>query len=641
PFIKAGWPSQPQESTLLEVIDDTLLVVFRELNLAEGIDGEDNDSTIELVFLGAVNDNDGSTLDTIPEIIVFERGDSSPGAANSDVGVSLILADGGVTDEFFISRDDFVETGFEIDTQEIGDGQELGVVGLDMNEFSGAGYDPATDTVVGALFGSRGSGADIFGVFGTSSSPITLRDHGDAPDSYGTLLASGGPRHVLSNQVYIGTTPDFDLDGEPSALADAATDEVLADAFILPSPPSPLGPGDTYSVNVIIENISGATALLCGWIDFNNDGDFDNVDGTIGALNAERACVTVADGSISTGATPTQATLNFILPNDITEPPDSNFLSRFRITTDWTTSVDASPLGDASDGEIEDHRISSAGTLPVSVIGFESSALGSDLQVRWTTASETHNAGFHLWADYGRGLQRLTAEAISAQSGDAATSRAYEVILENVDIGGAVGLALSAIDYRGEEAFYGYFEAGRNFGSDQAIGNIDWSDIGRSARGRMEALPAMTQGVPEAVSVVFGQSGMADVSASALLAAGLNLDGIATDRIAVTLKSEAVAREITNSVITAQGVEVFGPNSSIRFWARTPDFPDALYLDHYHFQVSEDPTKVRLAEVATTGLGIFSDRFESAQSTAATTTSYWARDLYAVDRSYHFSSPLQ
>jgi len=640
PFNKAGWPIPPniQETTNLDIIDDTLLVVFRSFNLNEGIDGEDNNSTINLDFVRAVNDNDGSTLDTVPEIIIFERG------LNSDVNVQLVLADGGLSNTLFVPRADFVDTGFNIDTVEItgAGGQALGVVGLDLNAFSGTGFDPATDTVVGLRFGSAGNGADIFGVFGTSTNPVILRDYGDAPDSYGTLTAANGPRHVLNNRIYIGTTPDLDDDGEPSAQADAAIDEDPTDSITLPNPPTPLGPGDTYSVTVAVTNLTGSDALLCGWIDFNDDGSFANTDGSVGATNAERACATVADGSISTGSTPTEVTLDFILPNDIVEQPpgDEFFISRFRITTDWTSSAGASPQGDASDGEVEDHRISSAGTLPVSVIGFESEMNGDGLVLRWTTASETHNAGFHIWADYGRGLERLTERAIPSQSGDAATSRQYETVLEGIEGAGIRSLALSAIDFRGKEEFYGRFSPDRSFGTGQTVAEIDWPSIRRDATARADARPSRTDEEIAAVSVRFDASGMAEVTASDLAAAGLNLEGVPVDRIAVSLKDAGIAREATNPVIDDQGVVRFGPQSGLRFWVRTPEFPDALYLDHYRYRISEDPARVVAARVAVTGVSLFSDRFQGSLAPQSTALDYWASLRYAEDRSYHFSSPL-
>ena len=45
-------------------------------------------------------------------------------------------------------------------------------------------------------------------------------DFGDAPDSYSTLLGSGGPSHVLGSSVFMGPSVDPEPDGQPSVLAD-------------------------------------------------------------------------------------------------------------------------------------------------------------------------------------------------------------------------------------------------------------------------------------------------------------------------------------------------------------------------------------------------------------------------------------
>src|SRR6056297_127481 len=134
PFVKAGYAGASQESTDIDVINATLLQVFRTLNIMEGVDGEDENFRLELIFERGVRDNNGGALDAIPEVIIFERG------LNSDVAVQLLLADGGVTNELTIDRDDFRDAGVNADTVEIGGSQPMGVVGVDLNAFSGAGF---------------------------------------------------------------------------------------------------------------------------------------------------------------------------------------------------------------------------------------------------------------------------------------------------------------------------------------------------------------------------------------------------------------------------------------------------------------------------------------------------------------------
>jgi len=346
PFAKAGFPNAPQESQDVDVINATLLQVFRSLNLMEGVDGEDENFRLQIVFENGIRDNNGSAVDPTPEIIIFERG------LNSDVAIQLLLEDGGVTDELTIPANAFRDSGINADTVEINGGQPMGVVGIDLNEFTGAGFNPTTDVVVGARFGSAGGGADIFGVFGTTLSPIDLRDRGDAPDSYGTLNASNGPSHVLDRNLFIGLPPDPELDGQPSA--DATGDDPVGTAdesLLYQFPSGSFVPGDTFSVTVPVFNQTGASALICGWVDFNRNGSFQNADANSGSnSNSERICATVSNGSVSTGTNPDTATLDFIVPADYNTASSSGVFARFRITSDWTQASDASPLGPARTG---------------------------------------------------------------------------------------------------------------------------------------------------------------------------------------------------------------------------------------------------------------------------------------------------
>jgi large repetitive protein len=108
------------------------------------------------------------------------------------------------------------------------------------------------------------------------------RDFGDAPDSYKTLQASGGPSHGIVPGMSLGARVDRDLDGQPSASAtgddsngaiDPATGQVLDDedgVRVL----TPIAPGSTATFEVTITNTTGQTGFLQAWFDFNKDGSF-------------------------------------------------------------------------------------------------------------------------------------------------------------------------------------------------------------------------------------------------------------------------------------------------------------------------------------------------------------------------------
>ncbi len=105
---------------------------------------------------------------------------------------------------------------------------------------------------------------------------VQLFDFGDAPDAYGTLIASDGARHVITGP-WLGAGVDHDEDGLPSLIAYGDDGEV-ADPFPANGGDDEDGvgfsgsliPGDSSDVAVAIGN--APSALVDAWIDFNGDG---------------------------------------------------------------------------------------------------------------------------------------------------------------------------------------------------------------------------------------------------------------------------------------------------------------------------------------------------------------------------------
>ncbi len=183
--------------------------------------------------------------------------------------------------------------------------------------------------------------------------PITpLIDFGDAPDTangtgagnYQTTNSDNGPSHIINNNIYMGAgAPDNEIDGQPNAFANGDDNTATLDED---GPQSILNfdTGSTPSVQVLVTNQTGLPATLSGWIDYNGDGVFD----------------TVTEGStanVATGAMTSIVTLTFpVMP---ASPSSVTFL-RLRLSTDV---IALTPLGLASNGEIEDHRVTLNGDL--------------------------------------------------------------------------------------------------------------------------------------------------------------------------------------------------------------------------------------------------------------------------------------
>ncbi|MEO1005947.1 MAG: GEVED domain-containing protein, partial [Cyanobacteria bacterium J06638_38] len=179
-------------------------------------------------------------------------------------------------------------------------------------------------------------------------------DYGDAPDTvvgavgvgtgtgeYKTTLADGGASHTIVSNLFIGDLVDEDdgtLQGV-GAIADDSngTNDEDGVNFL-----ATLEAGDTsYSVTVDLTNDTGSNATLVGWIDFDQDGNFEA---------AEAATATVASSSSEQTATLTWNSIS---------PTAGETYARFRLSTDSAldTIEDSDSIGLLSDGEVEDYHL--------------------------------------------------------------------------------------------------------------------------------------------------------------------------------------------------------------------------------------------------------------------------------------------
>ncbi|ASS65385.1 MULTISPECIES: SdrD B-like domain-containing protein [unclassified Paenibacillus] len=215
-------------------------------------------------------------------------------------------------------------------------------------------------------------------------------DFGDAPDTsagngpndYSTLLANNGPRHQLVNVLFLGTqaTAETDAYQNPTATGDDISKGIQDDGVVVPLPPLAIN-ASTYELNVTVTNLTGRSANLYGWVDFNGDGIFQG---------NEAAPVAVVPSQGGTQA----ATLQFTVPAGTALTPGQTFV-RLRLTTDTlidqnSTSLagsvsvvpassleDTRSLGPASDGEVEDYFLQIA--LPA-ILAFSKTASQSSVE---------------------------------------------------------------------------------------------------------------------------------------------------------------------------------------------------------------------------------------------------------------------
>jgi len=159
-------------------------------------------------------------------------------------------------------------------------------------------------------------------------------DFGDAPDSYGTKLASDGARHALGSGLFLGLGVDSELDsqvGMPLTFVGLSDDDDGNDDEDGVIQIGGAIPGRIAFVDIT----SSGEGILNAWFDFNIDGDFDD----LGEQTFTNEPLTIGVNS-----------LTFNVPTGI--PTDELTFARYRVSSVGGLA----PTGAAIDGEVEDYQ---------------------------------------------------------------------------------------------------------------------------------------------------------------------------------------------------------------------------------------------------------------------------------------------
>ncbi len=228
-----------------------------------------------------------------------------------------------------------------------------------------------------------------------STGPGT-HDFGDAPNSYRTTLASNGARHVTdalkTNSAYVtlGNRVDLESDG---AAGIGATGDDLNDTD--PNVPAnaddedgirfttPIIPGQTSRVEVVVRGFSFEFPFLNAWIDFDFDGTFSPVTDKI------------FNGRVLNFGT---NNLSFVVPANA---KPTNTYARFRLTAANSTNVPIRIIdyfGEASVGEVEDYPVTIEQPRPVKLDFGDAPEISGQYPTHLASDGARHTIvqGFHL-----------------------------------------------------------------------------------------------------------------------------------------------------------------------------------------------------------------------------------------------------
>ncbi len=171
---------------------------------------------------------------------------------------------------------------------------------------------------------------------------------GNGPDNYSTLFENDGPRHGVISGLTLGRqiTAEDDAYQNADATGDDISKGIQDDGLTVPLTALPTN-ATSYTLSVRVNNTTGRTANLYGWVDFNENGLFE--------LNEAATTTVASQAAIQT------VLLTFTVPTGTVLAAGHTFV-RLRLTTQNLINVNALPtdedtrsLGAAYDGEVEDY----------------------------------------------------------------------------------------------------------------------------------------------------------------------------------------------------------------------------------------------------------------------------------------------
>ncbi len=249
---------------------------------------------------------------------------------------------------------------YEAQTLNLNKVQINGTVLAPLANVTGAVSNTTYNRIIGGLFAQELNGqfnSEEAPFIGGSQDgcPTTLTyDFGDLPDSYSVNLLENGARHEIGN-LFLGNDVDDETDGQPTIGADG---DAVGDDGIVTDPAT--WSSDVPNGGSFMTYASG-DGCLNGWIDWNEDGDFDDANEQI-----------VTNALVDTVGSVINFDVQYV-------PMGSNRYARFRLTerTDvngqllCTDTIE--PTGFYQNGEVEDYLYIFADATAVSLKSAETS----------------------------------------------------------------------------------------------------------------------------------------------------------------------------------------------------------------------------------------------------------------------------
>ncbi|MGN7784077.1 M43 family zinc metalloprotease [Niabella sp. 22666] len=178
----------------------------------------------------------------------------------------------------------------------------------------------------------------------------------------------------------------------------------------------------------------GSNQQTCkAWIDFNNNGVFDNDELILNSNTPAGTGVYSHTAQIPSEKLSAAGTAK-------------NQLLRMRVRADFINNSNFGPGGALLVGQTEDFWVSIEGALPVIFTGVSAKIKSDKLLVDWTTESETNNDHFFVEASFdGENFARIAKVDSKAANGTSLSSLSYNIAIDNTGTVVSLGATLVAI----------------------------------------------------------------------------------------------------------------------------------------------------------------------------------------------------
>lgn len=247
-------------------------------------------------------------------------------------------------------------------------------------------YGPSANYIPGGIYVSQNATQLDVRIKGGGKSAIAIGSY--LPFDFNDITGYGDATHLMEENYVNGYNPSPGVDAtytleeldvasiEDVQLLIGSTIDAESDSMATPAADGDGADDDgttfpvydrsgNYSLDVAVVNTTGANAYLRGWVDFNDDSDFDE------SYEISQIAALPASGT---------ATLNFSgIPTSLTVNEFTG--ARLRLAGD-STEV-SMPTGLASMGEVEDYLLSEAVLLDLNVLEFGAEKKGDQAHLQW------------------------------------------------------------------------------------------------------------------------------------------------------------------------------------------------------------------------------------------------------------------